>query len=199
MESLPHIYRFIRMNLRWQILRHIEKSRHTTYGNTVHTDHLKKSVGDFEDLVEDKELWEHDMQRIRKVTETMSYLSEDAQHITSLYFNQGLSQKQIADRLGSSVSQISHQLHKSVQQIKNMVHVSERKERSDTPVMSEKPSYEILSTQQARIYDLRKINKLSFSEISVRLGIEHIDVQKQYIQAHQLLHTQSSQMKKNRF
>ena len=23
MESLPHIYRFIRMNLRWQILRHI--------------------------------------------------------------------------------------------------------------------------------------------------------------------------------
>ncbi|GLU51553.1 hypothetical protein Dfri01_10140 [Dyadobacter frigoris] len=198
MESLPHIYRFIRMNLRWQILRHIEKSRHTIYGKTLFLDHLEKRIGDFEDLIEDKETGEEAVKKLDMATESMQYLPPESQQVVSLYFQKGLTHKQIADRLGKSTFQISDQLSKSVKQLKNIMNVS-KQEIKDNLVSGINFQAGILDCQQSKIYDLRKNHKLSFSEIATKLGLSQIQVQQDYIKAHQILQNQSVQKSYNRF
>ena len=197
MESLPHIYRFIRMNLRWQILRHIEKSRHTIYGQTVLIDHFEATIGDFEDVLVDKESYENDIQNFEKITEALKYLSTDAQQIASLLFKQGLTHKQIADRLGTSTIHVSNQIKKSVEQIKNMVHV--QRKPKDLSIKKSNLDMEPLNAQQTSIYQLRKIQRMSFADIALKLGMNQTQVQQQYIQAHQLLKNQNTKQKVNRF
>ncbi|WP_228102067.1 sigma factor-like helix-turn-helix DNA-binding protein [Dyadobacter subterraneus] len=198
MESLPHIYRFIRMNLRWQILRNIEKSRHTIYGQTLFVDHLDKRIGDFEDLIDDKETWEEEIKKLDMTTESMQYLSAESRQIVSLYFLKGFTHKQIADRLGKSIFHVSEQLSKSVKQIKSIVHVS-KKEIKNNSVKGINLQTGILDPQQSKIYDLRKNHKLSFREIANKLGLPQTQVQQHYIKAHQLLQSQSVQKSNNRF
>jgi RNA polymerase sigma factor (sigma-70 family) len=197
MESLPHIYRFIRMNLRWQILRHIEKSRHSIYGQTVLIDHFEATVGDFEDVLVDKECYENDIKNFERITQALKYLSTDAQQIASLHFKQGLTHKQIADRLGTSTIRVSNQIKKSVERIKNMVHAQSKSK--DLSVQKLNPDMEPLNVQQTLIYQLRKIRKMSFADIALNLGMNQAQVQQQYIQAHRLLKNQNSQQKVNRF
>lgn len=197
MESLPHIYRFIRMNLRWQILRHIEKSRHSIYGKTVLIDQFEATIGDFEDVLTNKESYEDDIQNFERIKFALQYLSTDAQHIASLHFKQGLTHKQIADRLGTSTIQVSNQIKKSVEQIKNMVH-AQSKQKGFSAKKSNLYT-EPLNAQQTSIYQLRKIRKMSFADIALKLGMNQTQVQQQYIQAHQLLINQNSQQKVNRF
>jgi RNA polymerase sigma factor (sigma-70 family) len=199
MESLSHIYRFIRMNLRWQILRHIEKSRHTIYGQTVLIDHFEATIGDFEDVLLDKESYENDVQNFEKITEALKYLSTDAQQIAFLHFKQGLTHKQIADRLGASTIHVSNIIKKSVEQIKNIVHAQGERKPKDLSVKKLNLDSEPLNAQQTSIYQLRKIRKMSFADIALKLGMNQAHVQLQYIQAHQLLKNQNSQQKVNRF
>ena len=198
MESLPHIYRFIRMNLRWQILRHIEKSHHTIYGQTLFLDHIEKRIGDFEDLIEDKETWEEEIKKLDMATESMQYLSAESRQIVSLYFQKGFTHKQIADRLGKSTFQVSEQLSKSVKQIKRIVHVS-KKEVKNNSVKGINLRTGILDSQQSKIYDLRKNHKLSFKEIATKLGLSQIQVQQHYIKAHQFLQSCSDQKSNYRY
>lgn len=198
MESLPHIYRFIRMNLRWQILRHIEKSRHTIYGKTLFLDHIEKRIGDFEDLIEDRETWEEEIKKLDMATESMQYLSAESQQVVSLYFQKGLTHKQIADRLGKSTFQVSDQLSKSVKQLKNIMNISKQEIKNDV-LSSINFQTGILDYQQTKIYDLRKNHKLSFSEIATKLGLSQIEAQQHYIKAHQLMHCQSAQKSNNQF
>lgn len=198
MESLPHIYRFIRMNLRWQILRHIEKSRHTIYGQTQFLDHIEKRIGDVEDQVEDKESCEEQIQMLKMATESMQYLSAESHQVVSLYFQNGLTHKQIADRLGTSTFQVSDQLSKSVKQLKSILHVS-KEEIKNNSVSNFNFQAGILDYQQSKIYELRKNHKLSFREIATKLGLSQIQVQQHYIKAHQLLQSCSYQKSKYRF
>jgi RNA polymerase sigma factor (sigma-70 family) len=198
MESLPHIFRFIRMNLRWQILRHIEKSRHTIYGQTLFLDHLEKRIDDLEDTVEDKENCDEEVQKLKAATESIKYLSAEAQQVVSLYFQEGLTHKQIADRLGKNTVQISEQLNKTVKQIRSIVHTS-KKEIKNNSVRGIKFQIEILNCQQSKVYDLRKNHKLTFSEIATKLGLSQTQVQQHYIKALQLLQSQSVQKLNSRF
>ncbi len=39
-ESLPHAYRFIRLNLRWQLLKHVQKPAYQIYRKMTEIDHL---------------------------------------------------------------------------------------------------------------------------------------------------------------
>jgi len=198
MESLPHIYRFIRMNLRWQILRHIEKSRHTIYGQTLLLDQFENTIGNFEDTVENQESWEDDIQKLNTITESVKYLSSEAQQIILLHFQKGLTNKEIADRTGKTTFQVSDQLSKSVRKIKGMVHVL-KKEIKNNSFKNNKVDTEIFDCQQSKIYDLRKNYKLSFDEIATKLGLSQNEVQQHYIKAHQLLQSQSVQKSNNRF
>ena len=199
MESLPHIYRFIRMNLRWQILRHIEKSRHSIFSQIILIDHFEATVGDFEDVLVDKECFENDIKNFERITQALKYVSTDAQQIASLHFKQGLTHKQIADRLGTSTIHVSNQIKKSVEQIKNMVHTQRETNRKDPSIKKSNLNTEHLNAQQTSIYQLRKIRKMSFADIALKFGMNQAQVQQQYIQAHQLLKNQHTQQKVNRF
>ncbi|WP_255713734.1 RNA polymerase sigma factor [Dyadobacter sp. CY356] len=198
MQSLPHIYRFVRMNVRWQILRYIEKSRHSIYGQTSSLDQIEKAIVDFEDLVEEREAFEEEIRNLKTVTETIKYLSNESQQILSLYFQKGLTHKQIAERLGKTTFQISDQLSKSVKQIKSIIHVSKEKIINNS-ANGIKFGKEISDCQQSKVYELRKNYKLSFDEIATKLGLSQNEVHQHYIKAHQLLQSQSVQKSNNRF
>jgi RNA polymerase sigma factor (sigma-70 family) len=195
---MDHIYRFVRMNLRWQILRHIEKSRSTIYGQTLVLDHTEKQIGDFEDAVEDKENYDEEAQKLKAVTESIKYLSAESQQIVLLYFQSGLTHQQIADRLGKSTFQVADHLNKSVKQLKNIMNVSKHEIKNNS-VSGINFQTGILDCQQAKIYNLRKNYKLSFSEIATKLGLSQIQVQQHYIKAHQLLKSRSVQKSNYRF
>jgi RNA polymerase sigma factor (sigma-70 family) len=198
MESLPHIYRFIRMNLRWQILRHIEKSRKSIYGQTLFLDQIEKTIADFEDHVEDEESLDEYSRKLKDITECIKCLSAESQLIVSLHFEKGLTHKQIAERLGKSTFQVSDQLNKSVKQIKNMVLGS----KTEVKNSSGKDIHSIggiLSCQQSKIYELRRNHSLSFGEIATKLGLSQNQTQQHYIRAHQLLQSQSEKKSTKRF
>ncbi|MBE9463757.1 sigma-70 family RNA polymerase sigma factor [Dyadobacter subterraneus] len=198
LESLPHIYRFIRLNLRWQILRHIEKSRHSIYGQTPLSDQMENTIGDFDDPIEEKESTEEDHKKLRMATESIKYLSAESQQIISLHFQKGLTYKQIGERLGKSSFQVSNQINKSVKQIKNMVHIASKSSEKNSALVN-KAHEGILDSEQSIIYQLRKQQKLSFCDIAEKLGVSQLQVQQQYIQAHQLLRHQAKQKRANQF
>ena len=193
MESLAHIYRFMRMNLRWQILRHIEKSPNTTQGQTILIDHFEKRLGDFQDLDCNPDLSGDELIKIKSALEAINYLPLEAQNITTLYFKKGLTHKQIAERLGKSTFYISSQIENSVDKIRNIMHVCTGKQMINRPDKQSKMPVTILDSEQSEIYVLRKNDRLSFNEISKRLKIPVLQAQQQYIKAHQLLQNQSSQ------
>ncbi|MCF0055141.1 RNA polymerase sigma factor [Dyadobacter sp. CY356] len=195
MESLAHIYRFIRMNVRWQILRHIEKSPKTTHGQTMLIDHFEKTIGDFEDFDANQESKEQESERIKAALEALNYLSLEAQNITTLYFKKGLSHKQIADRLGKSTFYVSNQIENSVNKIKNIINVSAGKQMISPGARQPQMPSAILNCQQSEIYALRKNDRLSFIDISKKLKIPVLQAQQQYIKAHQLLQNQSNPSK----
>lgn len=198
MESLQHIYRFIRMNLRWQILRHIENSRNSIYGQMLSLDQFEGTIGNFEDTIEEQESWKEDTQKLRITTECIRYLPADAQQIVKLHFQQDLTHKQIAARLGKSTSHVANQINKSVKQIKTMV-VAALSCRPNNSACSQNITPGILDSQQFKIYDLRKNQKLSFDDIAAKLGLSRPQTQQQYIKAHQLLQNQSRQKESRRF
>jgi DNA-directed RNA polymerase specialized sigma24 family protein len=130
MQSLTHIYRLIRMNLRLQILRHIEKSHRTIYGQALLIDHFDKTIRDFEDHTEDINKCGQDILWLEMITESMKYIPPESGQGATGYFMQELSYRQIADRLGKSTRQIFSQINRSIEQIKSIVHASHQKNQS---------------------------------------------------------------------
>lgn len=185
-ESLAHAYRFVRMNLRWQVLRQIQKTPYQVYRQMVFIDHFETTVGDFEDQA-DLSVPEHTHEKLEEASKAMSYLPDERQMIATLYFKQGLTRQQIAQRLGSTSAHISGEIEKSVEQIKKMV-LLKRNPKPRVQQQSEPDVYaHILTRQQASVYALRQAHKMSFAEIANRLGYGQSQVQQHYIQAYQLV------------
>jgi RNA polymerase sigma factor (sigma-70 family) len=186
-ESLPHAYRFMRMNLRWQVLKHIQKTSYQLYRQMVSIDYHSGTVGELADMAESFEN-ELEPQRLDELTKAMNCLTERRQLIARLHFIQGLTSKQIAQRVGSSTMHINSEIQHSTLQIKKMVQTRPKSNYASKPLVSDSHlTIKLLSVEQAKIYQLRKEHKKSFAEISKILGHPQQQVQQHYIQAHQLV------------
>lgn len=191
-ESLPHAYRFIRMNLRWQVLKQIQRTPYQIYRKMEFIDHFEKTFGEFEDVTDATEKYT-EQKRIEELSKVMQYLSGKRQLIATLHFIDGLSQRQIAERLRCNTLHVSNEIEKSVEQIKKMVRVPSYVEQNQ---VKQYPYSHILNQPQSTVYTLRQEQKMSFEGIATQLGWCQNQVQQHYIQAYQLVKNHWKQNRK---
>jgi len=183
-ESLPHAYRFIRLNLRWQLLKQVQKPAYQIYRKMTEIDHLEPFLGEkpnvesyFKDGIEGK--------RWNEITKAISFLPKQRQLIASLHFRDGHSAREVAKRIGSSTLHVTSEIQKAVEELKRMV-----APRATVPIRQAKQPYpydHILSSEQAAVFELRQDQKKSFADIASILGYPQTQVQQHYIKAYQLV------------
>lgn len=183
-ESLPHAYRFIRLNLRWQLLKQVQKPAYQIYRKMTEIDHLEASLGEkpdldcyFADGIEGK--------RLEEISKAISFLPKQRQLIASLHFGDGHSAREVAKRIGASTLHVTSEIQKAVEELKRMV-----APRTTVPVRQAKqpfPYDHILSSEQAAVFELRQDQKKSFADIAFMLGYPQTQVQQHYIKAYQLI------------
>jgi DNA-directed RNA polymerase specialized sigma24 family protein len=189
-ESLPHAYRFIRLNLRWQILKHVQKPAYQIYRKMTEIDHLEPFLsekpdveGYFKDGSEQKR-WE-------EIARAISFLPKQRQLIASLHFQDGHCPREVAKGIGASTLHVTSEIQKCVDDLKKIV-----APRATVPVGQVKQSctYDhILNSEQAAVFELRQDQKKSFADIALILGYPQTQVQQQYIKAYQLIKNQWKQ------
>ncbi|MCF0073738.1 sigma-70 family RNA polymerase sigma factor [Dyadobacter sp. CY261] len=183
-ESLPHAYRFIRLNLRWQLLKHVQKPAYQIYRKMTEIDHLESFLGEKPDL----ESYFRDGSEGKKweeVAKAISFLPKQRQLIASLHFQDGHSPREVAKRIGANTLHVSSEIQKAMEELKRIVAPS-----TTVPVRQVKQFYpydHILSSEQAQVFALRQEQKKSFADIALILGYPQTQVQQHYIKAYQLI------------
>ncbi|WP_426293329.1 RNA polymerase sigma factor [Dyadobacter endophyticus] len=183
-ESLPHAYRFIRLNLRWQLLKQVQKPAYRIYRKMTEIDHLEPFLSEkpdldsyFADGIEGK--------RLEEISKAISFLPKQRQLIASLHFRDGHSPREVAKRIGVNTLHVTSEIQKAIEELKRMV-----VPRATVPKRHEKQSYaydHILSSEQAAVFELRQDQKKSFADIASILGYPQTQVQQHYIKAYQLV------------
>ncbi|WP_342084828.1 RNA polymerase sigma factor [Dyadobacter sp. OTU695] len=183
-ESLPHAYRFIRLNLRWQLLKHVQKPAYQIYRKMTEIDHLESFVGEKPD-VESYFGGGGEGKRWDEISKAISFLPKQRQLIASLHFKDGHSPREVAQRIGANTLHVASEIQKAVEELKRMV-----TPRTTSPVKQAKQPYpydHILSSEQAQVFELRQDQKKSFADIASILGYPQTQVQQHYIKAYQLV------------
>jgi len=183
-ESLPHAYRFIRLNLRWQVLKHIQKPAYQIYRKMTEIDHLEPFLGEKPDL--DSFFTDGtERKRWNEISKAISFLPKQRQLIASLHFQDGHSPSEVAKRIGTSSLHVTSEIQKAVEDLKRIV-----APRASIPTRQAKQSFpydHILSSEQAQVFELRQDQKKSFADIASILGYPQTQVQQHYIKAYQLI------------
>jgi len=183
-ESLPHAYRFIRLNLRWQVLKQVQKPAYQIYRRMIEIDHLEPFLGEKPE-VECYFSGDSEGKRWDEISKAISYLPRQRQLIASLHFQEGYSPREVAKRIGSSTVQVTSEIQKSIEELKKIV--------APRPVITIKqaahynPFGHILSREQVAVFHLRQEQKKSFADIASILGYPQTQVQQHYIKAYQLI------------
>ncbi|MBE8971323.1 sigma-70 family RNA polymerase sigma factor, partial [Nostocales cyanobacterium LEGE 12452] len=115
-ESLPHAYRFIRLNLRWQLLKQVQKPAYQIYRKMTEIDHLEPFLGEkpdvesyFKDGTEEK--------RLGEIARAISFLPKQRQLIASLHFQDGHSPREVAKRIGTNTLHVTSEIQKAVEEL----------------------------------------------------------------------------------
>ncbi|MHA4741980.1 RNA polymerase sigma factor [Dyadobacter sp. MSC1_007] len=183
-ESLPHAYRFIRLNLRWQVLKHVRKPAYQIYRKMTEIDHLEPFLGekpDVESIFKDGS----EGKRWEEISKAISFLPKQRQLIASLHFQDGHSPREVAKRIGASTLHVTSEIQKCVDDLKKIV-----VPRATVPVRLVKQYYDydhLLSGEQAAVFALRQDQKKSFADIASILGCPQTQVQQHYIKAYQII------------
>ncbi|WP_188932889.1 RNA polymerase sigma factor [Dyadobacter endophyticus] len=183
-ESLPHAYRFIRLNLRWQLLKQVQKPAYQIYRKITEIDHLESFLGENPD-VEGYFRENSEGKRWEEIARAISFLPKQRQLIASLHFQDGHSPREVAQRIGASTLHVTSEIQKAVEELKRIV-----APRATVPIRQAKRPYSydhILSGEQAAVFELRQDQKKSFADIASMLGYPQTQVQQHYIKAYQLI------------
>ncbi|MCF0075657.1 hypothetical protein LZD49_34615 [Dyadobacter sp. CY261] len=183
-ESFPHAYRFIRLNLRWQLLKQVQKPAYQIYRKMTEIDHLEPFLGEKPD-VESYFRDGSEGKRWEEISKAISFLPKQRQLIASLHFQDGHSAREVAKRIGANTLHVSCEIQKAMEELKRIVAPS-----TTVPVRQVKQFYpydHILSSEQAQVFALRQEQKKSFADIALILGYPQTQVQQHYIKAYQLI------------
>lgn len=189
-ESLPHAYRFIRLNLRWQVLKHVRKPAYQIYRKMTEIDHLEPFLSekpDVESIFKDGS----EGKRWEEISKAISFLPKQRQLIASLHFQDGHSPREVAKRIGANTLYVTSEIRKSVEELKRIV-----APRATIPTRHARqscPYDHILNSEQAAVFELRQDQKKSFADIASILGYPQTQVQQHYIKAYQLIKNQWKQ------
>ena len=188
MESMRHIYCFIRQDVNWKCFAYLSNPSNRFHRNLVGDGAVEKySDYFFDGEAEDVNLF--DEEKLKVIEEALPYLPANRQTIMTLYFKNGLSYKKIARRFGTSNQAISIEVQKSLESLRKIVH-AQKKLNTKTIVKPGEPHErytENMDAEMQMIFKLRYEQKHSFATIAAKMNITQGYVQQQYVIAHRKL------------
>lgn len=188
MESMKHIYCFIRQDVNWKCYAYLSNPSNRFHRNLVGDGAVEKYSDHFFDCqAEDVNFF--DEEKLRVIEEALPYLPANRQTIMTLYFKHGLSYKKIARRFGTSNQAISVEVQKSLESLKKIVHAQKKltvKTVTITHYTDERYA-ENMDAEMQQIFKLRYEQKHSFTTIAEKMNITQSYVQQQYVIAHRKL------------
>ncbi|MGE9310136.1 sigma-70 family RNA polymerase sigma factor [Niabella sp. CJ426] len=179
-ECPRHLYCFTRLRLKWACLRYRQQQKlerrccyhiQHQWENDAYLDLTQETNEELEALV----------------YKAIPLLPPTRQNILKLYFNYGLSHKQIAARYCTSNQQIARQLQESILFLKSVI--NKKKQRSNTTAKVIKMtnlSQSVTNTEDLRkqVFELRYNNQYSFAQIATALGIDENTAREHYVTVH---------------
>jgi RNA polymerase sigma factor (sigma-70 family) len=186
LTSLPHTYRFIRLNVTWGCYSYYRRVGVRQAQQVILTDNIDLfGFSHSAPGLENEDLSNVDEERVQAIYKVIPYLPANQQTILTLYFKYGLSYKQIAKRFATSNQAISQELHKGLEHLKTVIHA---KKKLDTPAKPNEnqmlPYAEVLDGELLQVFRLRYEMKLSFDAIAITMNLPQAYVQQQYVAAH---------------
>lgn len=188
MESMRHIYCFIRQDVNWKCYAYLNNPSNRFHRNLVGDGAVEKYSDYFFDYqAEDVNFF--DEEKLKVIEEALPYLPANRQTIMTLYFKHGLSYKKIARRFGTSNQAISVEVQKSLESLKKIVHAQKKLtvKATPTPHNTMERYTENMDAEMQQIFKLRYELKLSFTAIAEKMNITQGYVQQQYVLAHRKL------------
>lgn len=187
MESMRHIYCFIRLDISWKCYAHLRNPANRFHRNLL-GDGAVENYSDYFFDSQEEDVNFFDEEKLKVIEEALPYLPANRQTIMTLYFKHGLSYKKIARRFGTSNQAISVEVQKSLESLKKIVHAQKKLtvKTVTTRKACELPS-ENMDAEMQMIFKLRYEQKHSFASIAEKMNITQGYVQQQYVIAHRRL------------
>jgi RNA polymerase sigma factor (sigma-70 family) len=199
MESMRHIYCFIRQDVSWKCYAYLRNPSNRFHRTLVHTEYLANLPG-----MPGEEEEEHSLadKKLKAIEEALPYLPGNRQTIMTLYFKYGYSYKRIAQRFGTSNQAISLEVQRSLESLRKMVHaqktlnekkplvlVHAQKKSNDRKLLKSSGhlNTEAMDEKTRQIFTMRYVEKQDFSRIAETMGIPLAQVQQHYIMAHRMI------------
>ena len=198
MESLYHIYRFMRMNITWGGLGYHRSVAARFQRCMVFTEFIEYYKDPSEEIREAQAV---DNGRMQLIEAVIPYLSLHRQTMMELYFRQGLSYKKIAGRMGSNTHHVRLEIQKSLELIRKALHGHKPCVPASTKVSlaATNPAAESMDPETWQVFKWRYELKMSFEIIARKLNRPKEIVQQHYIAAHRQMQALSITPKKPGF
>jgi RNA polymerase sigma factor (sigma-70 family) len=189
MTSMLHLFRFIRLCVRWGCYEYLRKKVNKFHLSFTHLDFLENShYASFtpEEEAEYSHLSGKDLEHLERIEKAIPYLPANRQTILRLYMLYGMNYKEIAKRFAAPHQHITTEIQESIESLKSMLLVPPQKQA--TISRNYQDNYKAyLTLEQAQVYKLRHQDKYSFDRISHETNRPLADVVNQYVSANQTL------------
>ncbi|WP_126247857.1 sigma-70 family RNA polymerase sigma factor [Chitinophaga pollutisoli] len=190
--SALHLLRFLRLCVRWECSAYFASavgkfSRRVSYidyaENTFHA-----SVSWEEDALNFEEIDVKDAQ-LDAILKAIRYLPATKQNVMRLYAHYGLSEKEIAQKFKVPYQTIARMIRKSTNTLKEYLIKTQMTIRTPLEQYIEERYRLSLTPEQAEVYRLRAYSRLSFDQISIKLGKTPERILNLYFDAVEILKT----------
>ena len=187
MESMRHIYCFIRQEVNWKSFAYLSNASNRFHRQLVGDGVVERYSDYFYDCqAEDANFF--DEEKLKVIEEALPYLPANRRTIMTLYFKHGLSYKKIARRFGTSNQTISAEVQKSLESLKKIVQAEKKLNIKTLSKTETGERYcENMEPEMQMIFRLRYEQKHSFATIAQKMNITQGYVQQQYVMAHRKL------------
>jgi RNA polymerase sigma factor (sigma-70 family) len=193
MESMYHLYCFMKMNLSWTCLGWLKNARNAFYRKKIYyTNDIETQESYQLYALEEMDALSRffDEERMEMIEKVIPYLPPDRQTMFDLHFKQGLSYKAIARRFGTSHMAVHSEVRKGLEQLKKMIHRQKKTAVFSTKmtVATPSPAAAAMDLEMAQIFRLRLEYKMGFATIAEKMKLEQAYVQRKYVEAHALVY-----------
>jgi len=187
MESMPHIYFFIRQQLTWQCFGWYKKPVSRFYRNVVFSEFIENYADDFWEQ-EPEPINKADKENWRIIQKALPCLPADRQAVMLLYFKHGLTYKKIARRFGVPASSVSEEVRESLMFLKKIIHAPAESSVAARPVLRHQQELPAgMDAEMLQVFRLRYEQKQSFAAIAAQMNLPQPYVQLQYVAAHEMI------------
>lgn len=179
-ECPRHLYCFTRLRLKWACLRYRQQQKleRRCYNNIQHEWESDERFDVTHEVSEELEAL---------VYKAIPLLPPTRQNILKLYFNYGLSHRQIAQRYGTSNQQIARQLNQSILFLKSVIKKKKQRSGNITTIITLAHQAQPQANAEdikKQVFELRYNNQCSFAQIATTLGIDECDARQHYVTMH---------------